>query len=197
MANKTRYLWCSWVVPNNSKHSEASFFCWFQWIRCACKCLDIEIWRFSCRRQTTDKTDYFTPCTCARGNYCQELLFYYGNKLSCDNENTIWPLIIILYSCINFSLDRSLCSPKFYKALPSVILTIGGAIGAAAGAAFGLIVGGSVYGADRSCAGRCFGAGISVPTTIGTAIGVISAILIYRFCCRLQHKPDNKFCVTC
>ena len=32
------------------------------------RCLDVQIWQFLCeRRPMTDKTDYFTPCTCARG----------------------------------------------------------------------------------------------------------------------------------
>ena len=42
----------------------------FQWIHCAYmsfRCLDLKMWRFSYRRQTTDKTDRFTPCTCTQG----------------------------------------------------------------------------------------------------------------------------------
>ena len=47
------------------------------------RCLELEIWWFSWRqrRQTTDKTDCFTPCTCARGNYVHSLIYYNRNSL--------------------------------------------------------------------------------------------------------------------
>jgi hypothetical protein len=38
------------------------------------RCLDVQIWRFLCWQTDwqTDRTDYFTPCACARGNYITE-----------------------------------------------------------------------------------------------------------------------------
>ena len=53
------YLWRSWAVPKESKHTHVSkpVFRRFQRIHCAyesLRCLDLEIWRFSCWLQTTD-----------------------------------------------------------------------------------------------------------------------------------------------
>ena len=45
------------------------------------RCLELEIWRFSWqRRQTTDKTDCFTPCTCTQGNYVYSWIYYNRNS---------------------------------------------------------------------------------------------------------------------
>ena len=71
VANKTQYLRSSWTLPDNSKRMKPVF----QWYRRICctyesiRHLDLQIWQFSCLRQTTDKTNYFTPCACARGKY--------------------------------------------------------------------------------------------------------------------------------
>jgi hypothetical protein len=54
VANKLPYLGRSWALPNDSKHDEAGFRR-FWLIRCAyesLRCLDLEIWRFLCWRQT-------------------------------------------------------------------------------------------------------------------------------------------------
>ena len=65
---KMQYLRCLWTLPNDSKHNEASF---------STISTDILYLRVAQMPRspdpaifvlTTDTTDHFTPCACARGN---------------------------------------------------------------------------------------------------------------------------------
>ena len=69
VANKTQYLQRSWALPNDSKHTEVSFSATLTdtlYLRVTQmpRSPDLAIFVL-----TTDKTDYITPCACARGNY--------------------------------------------------------------------------------------------------------------------------------
>ena len=69
VVNKMKYLWRSQTLPNDSKHNEASFSTIstdMLYLRVAQtpRSPDLAIFVL-----TTDKTDYFTPCACAQGNY--------------------------------------------------------------------------------------------------------------------------------
>ena len=70
VANKMKYLRRSWTLPNDSKHNEASFstismdMLHLQ-VAQMLRSPDLAIFVLM---TTTDKTDYFTPCACARGN---------------------------------------------------------------------------------------------------------------------------------
>ena len=66
---KMQYLRCLWTLPNDSKHNEASF---------STISTDILYLRVAQMPRspdsaifvlTTDTTDHFTPCACARGKY--------------------------------------------------------------------------------------------------------------------------------
>ena len=58
VANKMHYLRRSWTLPNDLQHDEASFS------TISMDMLpDLAIFVLT----TTDKTDYFTPCTCVWG----------------------------------------------------------------------------------------------------------------------------------
>ena len=66
---KMQYLRCLWTLPNDSKHNEASFSTILTdilYLRVAHKPRSPDPAIFVL---TTDTTDHFTPCACARGNY--------------------------------------------------------------------------------------------------------------------------------
>ena len=69
-----KYLRRSWTLPNDSKHNEATFstistdMLYLQ-VAQTPRSPDLAIFVLT---TTTDKTDYFTPCACARG-MAQEL----------------------------------------------------------------------------------------------------------------------------
>ena len=59
MANKIHYLWCSWGLPMESKHTESQFFRRFRLIHCAYVLLRyLKIWRFSCGQQQQQQQTY-------------------------------------------------------------------------------------------------------------------------------------------
>ena len=66
VANKMQYLRRSWALPNDSKHNETSFS--------TISTDMLYLWAAQMPRSPifvptmTDKTDYFTPCACVRGN---------------------------------------------------------------------------------------------------------------------------------
>ena len=81
VANKTKHLRRSWTLPNDSKHNEASFstistdMLYLQ-VAQTPRSPDLAIFVLTDddrrRQTTTDKTDYFTPCACARGKNNQK-----------------------------------------------------------------------------------------------------------------------------
>ena len=73
---KMQHLRCLWTLPNDSKHNEASF---------STISTDILYLRVAQMPRspdpaifvlTTDTTDHFTPCACARGNNNDRRLLY-------------------------------------------------------------------------------------------------------------------------
>ena len=76
-------------------------FCWFGRIHCVydlLRCLDLEIWWFSCWQQmmmTDDnddrQTDYFTSCICVQGNYSDFTLL-------------VWPKVHVQHNSDNHQL---------------------------------------------------------------------------------------------
>ena len=71
VANKMKYLRRSWTLPNDSKHNEASFSTIstdMLYLQVAQTPRSPDLAIFVLTTTTTDKTDYFTPCACARGN---------------------------------------------------------------------------------------------------------------------------------
>ena len=65
------YLWRSWVVPNDFKHTEASFLPNSMdslYLRVARMPRSRDLVIFVPPPTMTDKTNCFTPCACARGN---------------------------------------------------------------------------------------------------------------------------------
>ena len=80
---KMQYLRCLWTLPNDLKHNEASF---------STISTDILYLRVAQMPRspdpaifvlTTDTTDHFTPCACARGNYAS------GSER--NNGDQVWP----------------------------------------------------------------------------------------------------------
>ena len=80
VANKTHNLWCSWGLPMESKHNEASF----SPISTNSLCLhiptsrDLAIFVSTTTTTTTTttittdvQTNHFTPCACTRGKHAQ------------------------------------------------------------------------------------------------------------------------------
>ena len=78
-----------------------------------CRCLELEIWWFSWW-QRTDKTNCFTPCVCARGNYSQCIAHYsyvLGVKVwSCEYKSTILPFMMVKLSTTNNIQYVSTCN---------------------------------------------------------------------------------------
>ena len=90
VANKMQYLRRSWTLPNDSKHSEASFSTvstdkLYSRVAQMSRSPDLAIFVLTTDRQTTDKTDHITPCACARGNNTCTALFTVGGSggISC------------------------------------------------------------------------------------------------------------------
>jgi hypothetical protein len=71
--NKTQYLQHSWALPNNLKHIEGNFSTNLLYLQMAHMLIsrsgNICGNRWTDRQ--TDRTKYFMPCTCTRGNYLE------------------------------------------------------------------------------------------------------------------------------